>query len=115
MAASPSRAATSLSAIASTPGIPNPPAASRLATSSPPDRRAQIPASAAVAGGVQDWKACGGTPSTLTVRPLITTRPPATASTARTPASPPMALTCAAVIPVGTTATTSGTISWRGR
>ncbi len=79
-----------------------------------PDSRAQIPAAAAVAGGVQDRKACGGTPSMPAARPLITTWPPPTASTARTPVSPLMALTCAVVRPAGSTANRSGTTSWRG-
>ncbi len=50
----------------------------------------------------------------LAARPLITTWPPSTASTARTPVSTLMALTCAAVRPAGSTANKSGTTNWRG-
>jgi hypothetical protein len=88
---------------------PNPPAAARLAVSCLPDRRAQIPASAAVAGGVHDRKACDETPSRAAARPLIITWPPSTASTVRTLVNPPMAFTCAGLMPEGSTANRSGT------
>lgn len=73
-----------------------------------------MPASSAVAGGVQDRKAVGDMPSTLADPPLMVTTPPSTGMTARTPGSAATWATWAAANPLGSVATRSGTTSWLG-
>src|SRR5580700_6501690 len=76
-------------------------------------RAAQTPVAAAVTGGAQDRNP-EGTPRMLRDRPLMLTRPPATASTDRTLCRRLIRVTCAGVAPAGTTTARSATISCRG-
>src|SRR5690349_20010776 len=89
-------------------------AASPVLTSRPLPRSAQTPLAAAVCGGFQVLNACGDTPSTSAVLPLILILPPSTESTARTPLSLPILASSAGVIPDGAAAMRSGTSSCRG-
>ena len=73
----------------------------------------QIAAEPAVDSGAQDRNACGETPSRLALWPLSVTFPPSTGSTAWTPRSLEIAASCEEVMPLGTAAMRSGTLSCR--
>lgn len=89
-------------------------AAAAVLTSFPWLRSDHAAAEPAVDSGVQGRNACGETPSTLALRPLTVTFPPSTGSTARTPLSLAILVSCAEVIPPGTAAIRSGTYNCLG-